>query len=97
MLEQLLTFKNIHIAASVLVPLNPVRQLQRRFPEEDIAAFILECQKRTLNRTDRLRRNVAVGQFEFFCVVTDILHHTAQVLHIDQQKILFVGNAEHNT
>ena len=94
MLEQFLTFEDVHIAATVFVPFDPVGKLQRRFTEEDVTALVLQCQKSALNRTDRLRCNVAIGQLEFLCVVADILHHTAQILHVDQQKILFIGNAE---
>ena len=94
MLHQLLALQNVHDTPAVLVPIQPVGQLQVGFAEEDIAALILQGQQSALDGTDGLGRNVAVGQLILGSIVTNVLHHAAQILQVDQQQALVIGDAE---
>ena len=95
-MKQLRTFEDVHHTASGIIPVDPIGKIQRRFAEKQIAALVLKGKQGSLNGADGLGRNVSVGQFIFFGVVTDKLHHRAQILQVDQQQLLIVGNAEND-
>ena len=94
MQEQLLTFQDVHHAPAVFAPFNPVRQNQVGFTEEQIATLVLQTEQSTLNGTDRLRSNVAVGQLIFLGIGAYMLHHGPQVLQINEHQALVVGDPE---
>ena len=83
MLEQLGAFEDVHHAAAVVCPVEPVGDIERRFAEKQVAALVLECEQRALDGADGLRRNVAVADLIVVGVVRHKLQHGAQILEVE--------------
>ena len=64
-------------------------------PKNCAAALALEREQAALDRADRRRRDVAVLGRELRRVVADVLQHRAQVLEVEQQQPVVVGDLEH--
>ena len=96
MLEQLLALQNVHDAPAVFRPVHPVGNIQSGLAEEDVAALVLQLQQRTLDGAHGLAGDVAVGQLVLLGIVTHVLDHAPQVLQVDEQQPLVVGDAEYN-
>ena len=96
MLEQLLALQNVHDAPAVLRPVHPVGDVQGGLSEEDAAALVLQSQQCPLNGAHGLAGDVAVGQLVLPGVVAHVLDHAPQVLQVDEQQPLVVGDAEHD-
>ena len=58
-------------------------------------ALLLEREQPALDRADAGGGNVAVVGLELLRVVADVLQHGAQVLEIEQQQPVVVGDLEH--
>ena len=76
------------------VGLHQVVEVQRRLAEEFVAALLLDREQPALDRADRGRGDVAVLRGELLRVVADVLQHRAQVLEIEQQQAVVVGDLE---
>ena len=93
-LEQLCAVQQVNHAAAIFVRCEPVLDVECRLAEEGVGALVLQTQQCTLDSTDALGGDVAVLCFEVGGVVTDVLHHAAQILEVEQQQSLVVSNAE---
>ncbi len=94
-LDKLFGRKDVDDAATVFVDLHQVVDIEHRLAEEDVAALFLKRQQPALDRADRGRGDVAVFGGELLGVFADVLDHRAQVLEIEQQQALVVGDLEH--
>ena len=74
--------------------LHQVVDVEHRLAEEAVAALLLDLQQAALDRADRGRRDVAVFGPELRGVVADELQHRAQVLEVEQQQAVVVGDLE---
>ena len=75
---------------------HPVADVQRRFPEKQLAALLLQRQQRPQDRRHRLGRDIAVGHHVFGAVLVDIGQHGPQILQVDQQQPLVIRNLKHD-
>ncbi len=92
--------QKIDITASVICHCQPVPDVQCRLAEKHISALFFQAQQSPLDRADTLSRHIAIGSFELSRIITDVLHHRTQILKIQQQQSLIIGNLEndrHNT
>ena len=64
-------------------------------PKNRLAALLLDLEQRALDRADRRGRDVAVLGRELLRVVADVLQHRAQILQVEQQQAVVVGDLEH--
>ena len=93
-LHQLVGGEDVDVAAPVAVGADEVLERERRLAEEIVAALVLQHQKLTLNGADRRLRDVAVLHRQLGGVLGQVAEHGAQVLEIEQQQPLLVGDAE---
>ena len=63
-------------------------------PKNAVAALLLELQQAALDRADARRGDVAVAGLVLRRVVGDVLQHRAQVLEVEQQQAVVVGDLE---
>ena len=75
--------------------LQQVVDVEHRLAEELVGALLLEREQAALDRADRRRRHVAVVGLELLRVVADVLQQRAQVLEVEQQQAVVVGDLEH--
>jgi hypothetical protein len=92
--DQLVGGEDVDDAAAVFVDFHQVVDVQHRFAEEDVAALLFERQQAALDGADRGGGDVAVFGGEILGVVADVLDHGAQVLEVEQQEALVVGDLE---
>ena len=95
-LHQLDAVQHIDHAPAVSSRAHPVADVQRRFPEKQLAALLLQWQQGPQDRRHRLRRDIAVGHHVLGAVLIDISQHGPQVLQVDQQQPLVIRNLKHN-
>lgn len=88
--------QKIDITASVICHCQPVPDVQCRLAEKHIAALLFQAQQSPLDRADTLSRHIAIGSFELSRIITDVLHHRTQILQIQQQQSLIIGNLKNN-
>ena len=74
--------------------LQQVVDVQHRLAEELVGALLLEREQPALDGADRGRRHIAVVGLEFLRVVPDMLEQRAQVLEVEQQQAVVVGDLE---
>jgi hypothetical protein len=74
------------------IGLHQVLDVEHGLAEEAVAALLLQRQQAALDGADRRRRDIAVFGLELRRVVADVLHHGAQVLEVEQQQALVVGD-----
>ena len=58
-----------------------------------LPALLLEVQQAALDGADRGGRDVAVGRADLVRVVGDVLEDAAQVVHVEEQQAVVVGDA----
>ena len=68
--------------------------LERRLAEEIVAALLLEDEERALDRADRRLGDVAVAGGELAGALGDIGEKRLQVLEVEEQQPLLVGDPE---
>ena len=95
-LHQLDAVQHVDHAAAVLVGAHPVADVQGGLAEEQLAALLLQGQQRPQDGRCRLGRDVAVGHHVLGAVLVDVGQHGTQILQVDQQQALVVGDAEHD-
>ena len=69
--------------------------IEHRLAEELVAALFFQRQQTALDGADRGGRDVAVFGGEVLGVLADVLDHRAQILEVEQQQALVVGDLEH--
>jgi hypothetical protein len=93
--HQLFAGEDVDDAVGPGIGLHQVGDIQHRLTEKVFAALLLDLQQAALNGADRRGGNVAVFGLEFGRMLADMLHHGAQILQIEQQQALVVGDLEH--
>ena len=76
--------------------LQQVVDVEHRLAQELRAALLLEHQQAALDRADRRRRHVAVPRGQLGRVLADEGQHRPQVLEVEQQQAVVVGDLEHD-
>ena len=94
--HQLFCRQHVHHAAPLLVDMQEIVDLQRRFAEEVVRALRFEAEELPLDRAHRLLRDVAVFAREFLRIVVGPSQHRAQILEIQQQQPVLIGVAKHD-
>jgi hypothetical protein len=74
--------------------LQEVGDVQHRLAEEAVAALRFDLHQAALDRADAGRADVAVFGRELARVLADVLQHRAQVLQVEQQEAVVVGDLE---
>jgi hypothetical protein len=92
--DQLFGSQHVDDAAAVGVDLHQVGDVEHRFAEELVAALLFERQQAALDGADGGGGDVAVFGGEVLGVVADVLDHGAQVLEVEQEQALVVGDLE---
>src|SRR5690554_5336719 len=75
-----------------LLGLDKIGYLQIRFPEKLVGSLVLQPHQPALDGTDARRGDIAVFGGELFSVLADELQHLPQILQVDQQQVVVVGN-----
>ena len=75
--------------------LEEVGDVEHRLAEEAVAALRADLHQAALDRADARRADVAVLGLELGGVVADVLQHRPQVLQVEQQQAVVVGDLEH--
>ncbi len=94
--QQLVGGQDVDDAAPFAVGLDEILDVQCRLAEEFLGALLFQLEQSALDRTDGSRRDVAVLGGEFLGVVADELHHRPQILQVEQQQAVVVGDLEHD-
>src|SRR5262245_11176101 len=79
---------------TITVGLEEVFEIQRGLAEKLVCTLLLECQQIALNGADAGGRNVSVLRGELGCVFPDPLQERAEVLEVEQQQAVVVGDLE---
>ena len=94
-LEQPVSGEDVHHAVAVRVGLEKVVEIERGLGEEFFATLLFEHEQVALDGPDAGGGDVAVFVGELRGVLSDELQHRAQILEVEQQQALRVGDAEH--
>mmetsp|Transcript_120347 Transcript_120347/g.334872 ORF Transcript_120347/g.334872 Transcript_120347/m.334872 type:complete len:374 (+) Transcript_120347:42-1163(+) len=81
--------------AQATIGLHEIGDVEHGLAEEAVTTLGFDLQQAALDRADAGRRDVAVLRRELARVVADILQRGAQVLQVQQQQALVVGDLEH--
>ena len=76
--------------------LHKVVDVDGRLAKELVAPLVFEAQQAALYGSDGGNADVAVGGDILCAVVAHLFQHLAQILQVEQQQSLVVGNAEHH-
>ena len=79
---------------AVAVRLDEVDQIERGLAEELVAALLLQSQHAALDGADACGGDVAVLGRELLGVLADVGQHRTQVLEVEQEHAVVVGDAE---
>ena len=93
-LDELLAGEDVDVAAAVYIGGHPVADVQLRLTEEHLAALLLKGEQGALNGADAGGGDIAVLHGELRPVLAHELEHGAQVLEIQEQQAVIVGNLE---
>src|SRR5208283_288326 len=91
-LIQLVRGEDVHHAMPLRIGLEQIVEVQRRFPKKLLGALLLKGEQSALDCANARRGNIAVLGLELFGVVADILQHGLQILQIQQQQLIVIGN-----
>ena len=94
-IHQLVGGEDVDHAGAPAVGLHQVGDVERGLCEQLVAALLLDLEQAALYRADRCGRDIAVGGGELLGVLAHVLQHRAQVLQVEQQQALVVGDLEH--
>ena len=86
--------EDVHDPAAFRVGLHQVVQVERRFAEELVAALGFQREQVALDGPDAGGGDVAVPAPEGRGVLADMAQHRAQVLEVEQEQSVLVGDAE---
>ena len=87
--------QDVHIATAVLVAGEPILQVKVGLAEEDVAALVFHGNEGAQDCAHGLAAHAAVGSFDFLGMLRHVVEHGPQILQIDQQQALVIGNAKH--
>ena len=76
--------------------LNQILEIERGFAEKLVGALGLEREKAALDRSGAGSRDISILGFELIGIVRDVLQHRAQILQIEKQQSVLVGNLENH-
>ncbi len=93
-LHQAISGQDVDIARTRGVAADHVLEIERRLAEEPLAALLLQRQQGALDRADALLADIAVLGGERSGVLGRPLQHGLQVLEVEQQQALLVGELE---
>ena len=94
--HQFIGGKHVDHAAPVAVLAQEVVDVERGLGKEFQRTLIFQHQQLPLDRADRCRRDIAVARLQVARIVADILQQRPQILEVEEQQPLLVGNAEGN-
>ena len=86
--------EHVDVALAVLVSCEPVVEVEVGLAEEGVATLVLDGNERAQDRANRLRRDLAVRSLDLLGVLRDVVEHRTQVLEVDEQHLLVIGNAK---
>ena len=92
--HELVGGEDVDVAAALGVGLHEVEEVERGLAEELLPALLLEREQRALDGADGGGGDVAVGGADLGRVVGDVLEDGAQVVEVEQQEAVVVGDAE---
>ena len=93
--HQLVGGEDVDHAPALFVGLHQVGDVERRLAEEMVAALFIDADQPALDCADAGGGDVAVLGGELLRVVADMLDHRPQVLQVQQEQALVIGNLEH--
>ena len=93
-LHQLVGGEDVDAATTLRVGRHEIGDGEGRFAEELLAALLLQNQKLTLDGADGLFGDVAVVQRQLVGALGDVGQHGAQVLQVEKEELLLVGELE---
>ena len=94
--HQFIRRKYIDVSAPVLVGADEILEHKRGLAEELVAALILQHQQLALDGPDRSLGHIAVMDCELGSMFRDVAQHGPQVLEIEHEKPLLVGDPKAN-
>ena len=86
--------ENVDEAAPVAIAPQKIIDVELGFAEKTRRALIFKDQQPALDRADRRRRDVPIGLGHLRRHVAKMLQQRSQILEIDEQQALFVGELE---
>ncbi len=86
--------KDIDHAAAVSGGAHHLRDVERRLAEEAVRALLLQHEERALDGADGGLRDIAVAGGEVARLVGDISEERLQILEVEEEEALLVGEAE---
>ena len=92
--QQSISRQDVHNTVTGRIGLHEVIQVEHRLTKKHLGALLFQHQKVALDRPHRGCRNIAVLGGERLGVVPHVLDHGPQILGIDQQQAVIVGNLE---
>ena len=92
--DQLVGREHVDHAAPLAVGLHQIIEIEGGFAEQPVAALLFDLQQPALDGADRRGRDVAVAGGEFLRVLARVLNDRAQVLQVEQQQAVVVGDLE---
>src|SRR5262249_25266650 len=95
LLHQFVCRKNVDDAASIL-RLDQIFKVKRRLTEKLVCSLRFQCEQVALDRACAGSRNASILRFKLVGVVGDVLQHRAQILQIEKEQSVFVGDFEHH-
>ena len=76
--------------------LNQILEIERGFAEKLVGALGFEREEAALDRSGAGGRDISILGFELVGIVRDVLQHRAQILQIEKQQSVLVGNLENH-
>ena len=92
--HQLVGGEDVDHPAPVVVELEQVSNVERWFAEEMLAALAAQLKQRSLDRTDRLLRHIAIGDGQLVGLIGAFGKHRLQIVEVEQQQPFLVGDVE---
>src|SRR5215471_4875198 len=74
------------------IGLQQIIEVQRRLAEKLVPALLSQGDQSALNRSDAGGGNVAILRLEFLRAFADVLEHRLQILEVEQQQTVLVGD-----
>src|SRR4029077_1243517 len=95
LLHQLVGSKNVDDTASIL-RLDQIFKTERRLTEKFVCSLRFQREQVALDRSGAGGGNISILSFKLLGVVGDILQHRAQVLEIEEEQTVIVGDFENH-
>jgi hypothetical protein len=94
-LHQLICSKDVDRSFAAL-RLNQILEIECGFAEKLVGALRFERQETALDRSGTGSGDISILSFELIGVVRDVLQHRAQILQIEKQQSVLIGNLENH-